>query len=146
MLLIGTKNTIPQTVLAGEQINIGNVYRKYCKRVCGLKAFNPSTTSITLQAIGMYHITAVFEAFGTVAGDVTIQLNENGVATNGVSSTETITTAGTETRTFVIDYYVKVDNTEILCQNVVEPLSISFTNTGVGATITSAIVNIEKVV
>ena len=146
MLLIGTKNTITQTVLAGEQINIGNIYRKYCKRICGLKTFNPSTTDITLQATGMYHITAVFKASGTVAGDVTIQLNENGIATVGASATETITTATTEIRTFVIDYYVKVDNTEILCQNVVEPLSISFTNTGVGATITSAIVNVEKVV
>ena len=41
------ENTITQTVLAGEQINIGNVYRKYCKRICGLKTFNPSTTDIT---------------------------------------------------------------------------------------------------
>ncbi len=146
MLLIGTRNTTSQTVLANAQINIGSVYRKYCKRINGLKTFNPTNTDITLQATGMYHVTAVFKAAGSVAGDITIQLNENGVATPAMSATETITTATTEIRTFVIDGYVKVDNTQVLCQTVVEPVVLSFTNTGVGATITSAVVNVEKVV
>ena len=32
MLLIGTKNIGTQTVLADGIINIGSVYRKYCKK------------------------------------------------------------------------------------------------------------------
>lgn len=146
MLLLGTKNTTSQTVLTDGQINIGSVYRRYCKKINGLKAFNATTTDITLQATGMYHVTAVFVATGTAAGDLTIQLNENGAAVTGALSTETITTAATEVRTLVIDYYVKVDNSMILCQTVVNPVTISFVNTGVGATITSAVVNVEKVV
>ena len=63
MLLIGLKNTGEQTVLATGQVNIGNVYRKFCKaNRCGVPAFAVTSNGVTLQQEGIYHITATFES------------------------------------------------------------------------------------
>ena len=148
MLLIGTKNTGSQTVLANSTINLGTpVYRKYCKRTCqGLPTFDATSTGITLNGQGIYHITATFVGAGTAAGDLTIQMYENGEIVTGATSTETITTVNTEQRTLVIDYYVKVDSACILGNWSVSPKTLTFINDGVGATFSNVVVNIEKVV
>lgn len=147
MLILGTKNVATQTVLTDGAINLGSIYRKYCKRnSCGVRSFDVTANGITLNHTGIYKVTAVFVGSGTVAGDVTVQLLENGVAVPGALATETITTATTEIRTFAIDYFVIVNNADILCEKVVSPVTVSFANTGVGATFTSAVVNVEKVV
>ena len=115
MLLLGTKNVGTQTVLADGQINIGNVYRRFCKaNKCGVPAFSVTSNGITLNHEGIYHITAVLVGTGETAGDVTVQLLENGEVITGAVSTQTITTATTEFRTFVIDYYIKVDKDCVL--------------------------------
>ena len=33
MLLLGAKNTTSQTVLTNDIVNLGAVYRKYCKKI-----------------------------------------------------------------------------------------------------------------
>lgn len=145
MLLLGVKNTGTQTVLTDGLINLGAVYRRFCKKNnCGVTTFSTTANSISLQQQGIYHITATFVGSGTAAGDVTVQLNENGVPVTGAFSTQTITTATTELRTFVIDYYVLVDGSDILGLNSTVAKTITFENTGVGATFTSAIVNVTK--
>ena len=147
MLLLGTKNIGTQTVLADGVINIGSVYRKYCKKnSCGVTTFSRTANDISLQHSGIYHLTATFVGSGDVAGDVTVQLVENGEVVDGAFSTQTITTADTELRTFVIDYYVIVDSDCVLGNQSTVVKTISFTNTGVDATFTSVIVNVEKVV
>lgn len=148
MLLIGTKNTGSQTVLANSTINLGTpVYRKYCKRTCqGLPTFDATSTGITLNGQGIYHITATFVGTGTVAGALTVQMYDNGDIVTGATSTETITTANTEQRTLVIDYYVKVDSACVLGNWAVSPKTLTFRNDGVGATFSNVVVNIEKVV
>ena len=148
MLLIGTKNTGSQTVLANSTINLGTpVYRKYCKRTCqGLPTFDATSTGITLNGQGIYHITATFVGAGTVAGALTVQMYDNGEIVTGATSTETITTANTEQRTLVIDYYVKVDSACVLGNWSVSPKTLTFINDGVGATFSNVVVNIEKVV
>lgn len=147
MLIIGTKNTGSQTVLANSTIGIGNVYRKYCKRTAqGLPTFDASSTGITLNGQGIYKVTATFVGSGTAAGALTVQMYDNGDVVDGAISTETITTANTEQRTLVIDYYIKVDSSCVLGNWSVSPKTLTFRNTGVGATFTNAIVNIEKVV
>ena len=148
MLLIGTKNTGSQTVLANSTINLGTpVYRKYCKRTCqGLPTFDATSAGITLNGQGIYHITATFVGAGTAAGDLTIQMYDNGEIVTGATSTETITTANTEQRTLVIDYYVKVDSACVLGNWSVSPKTLTFINDGVGATFSNVVVNIEKVV
>ncbi len=145
MLLIGLKNTGSQTVLADGSISIGSVYRKYCKKnQCGTSTFALANNGVTLQQQGIYHVTATLVGTGTEAGDVTVQLLENGVAIPAALSTETITTANTEFRTFVIDYYILVDDTNILGRDSTVAKTISLQNTGVGATFTSVVLNVTK--
>ena len=149
MLLIGTKNVGTQTVLADGVVNIGSVYRKFCKKNrCGVPAFATTANGITLQHEGIYHITATFVGSGSAAGVVTIQLALNGVLVDGVVSSQTITTADTEVRTFVIDYYAKVDSGCVLGVTSTDAQTISFVNVSdaIDATFTSVVVNVDKVV
>jgi hypothetical protein len=146
MLIFGVKNPTTQTVATDGLVNVGNVYRKFCcKNSCGVGAFGTNTQSINLNHCGIYHITATFVASATVAGDVTFQLLLNDVEATGAFATETITTPNTEFRTFVIDYYVLVDTSCVLGYNSVASQTITFQNTGVEATITSVVVNVDKV-
>lgn len=146
MLIFGVKNPSTQAVATNGFVNLGNVYRKFCcKNSCGIGAFGTNSQSISLNHCGIYHVTATFVATGDVAGDVTFQLLIDGEAVSGAFSTETITTPTTELRTFVIDYYVLVDNACTLGYNTIASKTISFQNTGVDATISSVIVNVDKV-
>lgn len=148
MLLIGTKNIGTQDVPVGGVIDIGSVYRKYCKRnACGVPAFSRTSQDISLQHSGIYHVTATLVGSGDAAGVVTVQLVANGEAIDGAFSSETITTPTTELRTFVIDYYILVDKDCVLGKESTLAQTISFLNTGaVAATFTSVVVNVEKVV
>ena len=149
MLLIGTKNIGTQTVLADGLVNIGSTYRKFCKRNrCGVPAFAVTANGVTLSTEGIYHITAVFVGSGSAAGALTIALALNGVLVDGAVSTETITTAETEVRTFIIDYYAKVDTDCVLGVTSTDAQTVSFVDTSdaIDATLTSVVVNIDKVV
>jgi hypothetical protein len=146
-LLLGLKNFTSQTVTTLGSINLGNVYRRYCKKNnCGIPTFSNTTTGVTLQQQGIYHITATAVGTGTTAGIVTITLLEDGVAIPSAFSSETITTPNTELRTFVIDTYVLVDSDCLLGRNTTVAKTLSLQNTGVDATFTSVVFNVEKVV
>ena len=148
MLLLGTKNFGTQTVLADGIVNIGSVYRKYCKKnACGVTAFSATANGVGLQHEGIYHITATFVASAGTAGLVSLQLAINGELVDGAISSETITTPDTEFRTFVIDYYVLVDKDCILGRESTIAKNISFVNTSddIAVTFTSVIVNVDKV-
>lgn len=145
MLLLGLQNTTSQTILTSGMISLGSVYRKYCKRVNGTTTFSITGSSVTLQQSGIYHITATLVGSGTAAGVVTVQLNANGTPVAGALASETITTANTEQRTFVIDQYILVDSTCVLGQPAINPQTLILTNTGVGATFTNVTFNVEKV-
>ena len=147
MLLIGLKNTGTQTVLETGTINIGNVYRKYCRaNRCGTPAFSVTSNGVTLNHEGIYHITATLVGTGETAGLVSVQLAENGELVTGAISSETITTATTEFRTFVIDYYVKVDRDCVLGVASTGAKTISLVNVSddIDATFTSVVVNVTK--
>lgn len=147
MLLIGLKNTGEQTVLASGLVNIGNVYRKYCKaNRCGTPAFNATSNGITLNHEGIYHVTATLVGTGETAGLISVQLAENGELLTGAISSETITTATTEFRTFVIDYYIKVDKDCVLGVTSTSAKTISLVNVSedIDATFTSVVVNVSK--
>ena len=145
MYLLGVKNFGTQSVTSGEIINIGDVYRRFCrKNSCGVKVFDTTSTGVALQWDGFYHITAVLVGTGADAGDVTIQLFENGVPVSGAVSTHTITTPDTEVRTFVIDYFVSVDQACVLGTWSTVAKVITLENVGVDATFTSVTINIEK--
>lgn len=147
MLLIGTTNTATQAVAAGGIINLGATYRRYCKKnSAGTPAFTNTGTALSLNHSGIYHVTGTFVAAGTAAGVVTVGLSINGVAVPYAFASETITTAGTELRTLVIDDYVLVDNACVLGTTSTTPAVLRFTNTGVAATFSQVTVNAEKVV
>lgn len=147
MLLLGIKNVGTQTVLTDGIVSIGSVYRKYCKKnSCGFPAFTRTANDVTLNHSGIYHLTATFVVSAPAAGTATVQLLVNGQPVDGVFASETITTATTELRTMVIDYYVLVDKDCILNTESTVAQTISFQNTGVDATFTSVVVNVDKVV
>lgn len=145
MLLLGTRNFASQEVVSNGIIQLGNVYRRYCKKINGLRTFEFDNSDIILQQSGIYHITATAVASGTEAGTLAIQLYENGIAVPGAFSNETITTPTTELRTLVIDYFALVDSTCVLGCNSTIAKAISLVNTGVDATFTSVVINVEKV-
>ena len=148
MLLLGTKNSASQDVLTGGLVNLGQTYRRYDKKgSCGFRAFEFAGNSVSLQRTGIYHVTSVITFTGTVAGDFTFQLVEDGIAIPGAIATETITTPTTEFRTVTLDYYVLVDNQCLLGKKTVPSESISIINASEEtATVTNIVVNVEKVV
>ena len=145
MLLLGTKNFASQNVVTNGIVQLGNVYRRYCKRINGTRTFEFDNSDIILQQSGIYHITVTAVGSGADAGTLAIQLYENGVPVTGAFSNETITTPDTELRTLTIDYFVLVDSTCVLGCNSTVAKAISLVNTGVEATYTSVVVNVEKV-
>lgn len=147
MLLIGLKNTGEQTVLASGLVNVANVYRKFCKaNRCGVPAFTATSNGVTLNHEGIYHITATLVGTGETAGLVSVQLAENGELITGAISSETITTATTEFRTFVLDYYIKVDKDCVLGVTSTGAKTISLVNVSedIDATFTSVVLNVTK--
>lgn len=146
--VLGMRNIGSQTVLADGVINLGIAYRRFDDNYnpCRIFTFNETANGITIQREGIYKVSATFVGTGETAGDVTIQLVENGIPVDGVISTETITTATTEFRTFVIDYLVKVDRDCVLGYPTTDAKNISFINAsdGIDATFTSVIVNVTK--
>ena len=147
MLLLGTRNAATQDLAVGSVLNLGEVYRKYCKKnYCGTKAFDFNGTSVLLQHSGIYHITATITFSAPVAGDVVFQLTENGIATPSALATETITTATTEIKTTTIDFFVLVDSGCVLGRPTTLIKNVAITNTGVASTVTNVVFNVEKVV
>ena len=146
MLLIGSKNFTSQDVIANGIVNLGAVYRRYCKRINGIRTFDFDGNNIILQQSGIYHITATAVVSGAEAGDVTMALYENGIAIPGAISTQTITTPDTELRTLTIDYYVLVDSACVLGNTAVVQKALTLVNTGIEATYSSVVLNVDKVV
>lgn len=145
MLLLGTRNFASQDVSTNGIVQLGNVYRRYCKRINGTRTFEFDNSDIILQQSGIYHVTATAVGSGDAAGTLAIQLYENGIAIPGAFSNETIATPDTELRTLVIDHYVLVDSACVLGCSSTLAKALSIVNTGVDATFTSVVVNVEKV-
>lgn len=146
MLLLGIKNTSSQEVITDGLVNLGNVYRRYCKKDnCGAKTFDFAGDSVTLNQAGIYQVIVSATFTETEAGDVTLQLFENGEAITGALATETITTADTEVRSISFPYLVLVDKACVCGVFGVVAKSLSLVNTGVPATITNVSIAITKV-
>lgn len=145
MLLLGTRNFASQDVVTNGIVQLGNVYRRYCKKINGTRTFEFDNSDIILQQSGIYHITVTAVGSGSEAGTLAIQLYENGIAVPGAFSNETITTPDTELRTLTIDYFVLVDSACVLGCSSTLAKAISLVNTGIDATYTSVVVNVEKV-
>lgn len=148
MYILGFKNTSAQIVAANGTINLGTVYRKYAKKNnCGNCAFSFSGPSLGLLQQGMYELIISFVVSAPVAGNVSIQLYQNGVAIPGAVAEETITTATTELRTMTIPYIFLVNNNCLLGNAVTNELQITAVNTGTAeAIINNVSGTVKKVV
>ena len=145
MYLIGLANTGNQTVQTEGVINIGDVYRRYCRRnSCGTRVFDVNGTGVTLNWSGIYHITATFVVSASNAGDITIQAFENGAPVPLAIATTTITTPDTEFATVVIDYYTILNEAVVLGVDSTTSKSITFENVGDEANFTNVVVNVTK--
>lgn len=147
MLLLGVKNTNSQTLAPDSMVNLGSVYRQYSKKnKCGIKTFDFNGTGITLQHEGVYKSTITATFTGAAAGDVIFQLYENGNEISGAVVTETITTAGTETKSVSLDYYTLVNSSCVLGNYVTSPKTLTLVSSGIEATVTNIVVDVLKVV
>lgn len=129
MLLIGLQNATTQDVLADGIISIGSTYRKFdTPNDCGILAFEPTSTGLTLNRKGIYHVTATFYPSAAFTG--TITLNVNGVATEATANGENLT----------IDYYIIVDCS---CGWSSNSKTITFTS-DTAVTLDNVVVNVTK--
>lgn len=145
MQILGIKNVTTQTVPALGLLDLGTVYRRYCtKDICGFRTFEYSGNSISIQHPGMYTITVTATFSAPAAGNVTLQLYEDGAAIPGALATETITTAATEVRTVSFTYTILVNCNRVLNSTDIVK-NISVVNTGVEADFTNVVVNVLKI-
>ena len=143
-ILLVRRNLTTQAVLADEIINQGTTYRRFFNGCICNRPVVAEGDATTIYATGMYKIVVEATFTAPVAGDVTLQLFENGVAIDGAFATETITTATTETRSISFSTYVVVDQTKVLGINAITPKSYTLVNTGVDATFTRVQVAVEN--
>lgn len=99
-------------------------------------AIQQSNDSILLNAPGYYKVSLNITFTAPAAGDVTVELRQDGVAVPGATATETITTATTEVRTISFDVIVRVP-----CCGA--PSTLTFVNTGVAISSSNIAVNVE---
>lgn len=145
MLLLGLRNIAEQDLQVSELVNLGSVYRKYCKKDNGINTYTATNTSISLNKGGVYHVTATAIVSAPAEGNVTLSLYSNGNAIDGATATETIATATTEFHTLVIDTFILVNTTCTLGIPSIETQNLTLINTGVASTISNVVVNIDKV-
>ncbi len=143
---IGLRNVTPQTVIEGGTIDLGRVYRRNCrKNRCGVRVFDTTNEDVTLNWDGIYEVKVSAVVSGTEAGDLTVQLLANDVAVPTALATETITTPETEFRTIGLQQLILVDSSCVLGCTSTIPVGLSLQVLGIGATISSIVVDIVKV-
>lgn len=99
-------------------------------------AIQQANNSILLNVPGYYRVSLNVTFTAPAAGDVTVELRQDGVAVPGATATETITTATTEVRTISFEAIVRVP-----CYGA--PSTLTFVNTGVAISSSNIAVNVE---
>lgn len=128
-------NTASQTLATNTPVNFINAQKTGCSI-----QFN-GTTSITLNRPGLYYVnlSATGVESGT-AGNITIQMYNNGVAVPGATATEySGDTSSIENLSFGAIIEVKPS-----CPSTNNTAVLTFINTGTGTTYSNVIVNIFK--
>lgn len=145
-LLIETKNTSAQTIEPQQIVNLGNVTRKYCKKINGVKAFDFNGNSISLQHTGIYLVITTMAITSAETGNAVIQLYANDYAVNGAIATENIATAD-QNRAMTILSFILVDSNCVLGTQAVNTVNLTLRNVGtIDVEIDNIVVDILKVV
>lgn len=124
--LIFTINTNEVNVASESNIPLTTIARR---KGCVLDLSSPN---LILKEAGYYLVYANITLTGQTAGDVGVAILKNNIAVEGLSITETITTATTETRTISISGIVRV-----FCSDN-KPALLTLYNNGIAITITNA--------
>jgi hypothetical protein len=100
----------------------------------------PGTSTFTLTKPGYYYVTFNTTFTTATAGDVVIELQNNGIAVPGANGAETVTTAG-DTKSISFATIIKVAPSCAMVSNIA---SLAFVVTGIALDATTANVNITK--
>jgi hypothetical protein len=100
----------------------------------------PGASTFTLTKPGYYYVTFNTTFTTATAGNVVIELQNNGIAVPGANGAETITTAG-DTKSISFATIMKVAPS---CAMVCNIASLAFVVTGIALDATTANVNITK--
>lgn len=140
-----TRNVSPQSVAVLGNVNLGTLIRQHYETdKCGTRTFSIDNGNITLQLPGIYKVTVIAIVSAPAAGNVTLQLLENGELIPGALATETITTASTESRIITIQAYVLVNTICLLGQRSTLAKTLSVVNTGVASTVSTISATVER--
>ena len=132
--LIDVATTTSTSVLANGVIPFSTIVRRRGKEV--QQAGNSVIISDCGSNFYLVNITATFTA--PVAGDVTLALQQNGLAVTGGTASTTIATATTETRSLSFSAIVRTYNS----QSIVDVLTL--VNSGVAITLSNVAMSVIK--
>lgn len=127
-------NIAETSVEANQAIPLGNIVKRPCNRNLVLSG-NTINVSDCYQNYYDVVVSATFTA--PAAGDVTLELRQNGVPVIGATATETITTAETETRSISFSATIRATSGCIIDQ-------LQVINAGVPAAFTNVSVRVIK--
>lgn len=125
MDILVLRNTGTQTILPGDTVNLGQVYRRF---VTGCNMFSNTDTSITIAKRGIYNIDIVATLSSTVAGEAVLQLEQNATEIPAAVINETLVVGAFNT--VPLQTTILVDTTNILGCDTVVPSTIVLRNTG----------------
>lgn len=100
--LIYMINTGASSVLANGIIPLPIIARRRCKSI------QSTNDGIVLNTPGYYKVNATITFTAPVAGDVSIELQKNGVSIPGLIGSKTVTTAATEIEQIIISGIVRM--------------------------------------
>lgn len=127
-------NTAETTVEENGILPLGNVVRRPCNKNIRLIG---NEIQILDQYSNYYDIVVSATFTAPAAGDVTVELQQNGVPVVGATATETITTADTELRSISFSPSIRANGGCALD-------SLKLVNTGVAATFSNIAVRVIK--
>lgn len=105
--LLYMANTTPTTSTAGTTVNLGGIRRKYgC-------AINGTGDTINITEAGYYDIWFFASFTGSAAGNVILELQQNGVTIDGTKASVSVGTANTQYHSVTIPTKIRV----YCCQN-----------------------------
>lgn len=131
--LINVTTTTSSAVVANGVLPLATIVRR---RGCDV---NLSGNSIAITDCGSnYYLVTVTATFtAPVAGDITLNLQQNGTNVTGATATTTITTATTEVRSISFSVIVRTFNTTGID-------SLTVVNSGIAAIFSNIDVNVIK--
>lgn len=129
-------NSTSQTIVTNSSLNFLN----YQKTGCSIK-FNSGSASINLAKPGLYYVTlSATGVEGGTAGDITIQMFNNGIAVPGATASE-----NSATTTSIVNLgFSSIILVKPSCPTTSNSSVLTFVNTGVGATYSNVIANVFK--